>query len=139
MLIKHPDYKDLASSLLELNSVRIQKLLHMSQNALITALFSFAVGIKIDNLFDKKEEESNAELIIKVFTQLVVVIIGVYYLRKLTKFIPFMLRFTESYNPFHKSKDGEALMGATIAIVIFFVATQKNLRNRIDLLIEKVG
>ena len=132
MLIKYPNYKDLVSSLLEFNTVRIQKLLHMSQNAVITAIFSFVLGVCIDKSFDIKQEESNNELILKTLLQLVVIIIGVYYLRKLTKFIPFMLRFTESYNPFHKSKDGESLMGSTIAIVIFFVSTQKNLQDRID-------
>jgi len=138
MLIKYPNYKDLVSNLLEFNVIRVQKLLHMSQNAVITAIFSFLVGISIDKLFDIKEKESNNELILKTLLQLVIIIIGVYYLRKLTKFIPFMLRFTESYNPFHKSKDGESLMGSTIAIVIFFVSTQTNLRDRIDVFMKKV-
>jgi len=139
MLIKYPNYKDLVSNLLEFNNIRIQKLLHMSQNAVITAIFSFMVGISIDKLFDIKEKESNNELVLKGLIQLIIIIIGVYYLRKLTKFIPFLLRFTESYNPFHKSKDGENLMGSTIAIVIFFVSTQKNLQERIDILMKKVG
>ena len=138
MLIKYPNYKDLVSNLLEFNNIRIQKLLHMSQNAVITAIFSFMVGISIDKLFDIKEKESNNELVLKGLIQLIIIIIGVYYLRKLTKFIPFLLRFTESYNPFHKSKDGENLMGSTIAIVIFFVSTQKNLQERIDILMKKV-
>ena len=139
MLIKYPNYKDLVSNLLEFNHIRIQKLLHMSQNAVITAIFSFMVGISIDKLFDIKEKESNNELVLKGLIQLIIIIIGVYYLRKLTKFIPFLLRFTESYNPFHKSKDGENLMGSTIAIVIFFVSTQKNLQERIEILMKKVG
>ncbi len=138
MLIKYPNYKDLVSNLLEFNNIRIQKLLHMSQNAVITAIFSFMVGMSIDKLFDIKEKESGNELILKGLIQLIIIIIGVYYLRKLTRFIPFLLRFTESYNPFHKSKDGENLMGSTIAIVIFFVSTQKNLQERIDILMKKV-
>lgn len=139
MLIKYPNYKDLVSSLFEFNATRIQKLLHMSQNAVITAIFSFFLGVGIDKIFDVKQEESNNELILKGLIQLIIIIIGVYYLRKLTKFIPFMLRFTESYDPFHKSKDGESLVGATIALAIFFVSTQKNLRKRIDSLVEKIS
>ena len=138
MIIKYPNYKDLVSNLLEFNAIRIQKILHMSQNAMITALFSFMVGLGIDKTFDIKQEESNNELILKTLLQLVMIIIGVYYLRKLTKFIPFMLRFTESYNPFHKSKDGENLIGSTLAIVIFFVSTQKNLQDRVDELAKRV-
>ena len=110
----------------------------MSQNAIITAVFSLMLGINIDKLFDIKKDESNIELIIKVLIQLIIIIIGTYYLRKLTKFIPFILRFTESYNPFHKSKDGENLIGSTIAIVIFFISTQINLKDRIITFMKRV-
>ena len=59
MLIKYPNYKDLVSSLLEFNAVRIQKLLHMSQNAVITSIFAFMLGVCIDKSFDVKQEESS--------------------------------------------------------------------------------
>ena len=42
-MIKYPDYDKLITSLLATDSIRFQKLLHMSQNALLTAVFCFFV------------------------------------------------------------------------------------------------
>ena len=52
-MIKYPNYKDLTSSLIQLDMIRVQKLLHMSQNAIVTAGFAFFIGIKVNNLFEE--------------------------------------------------------------------------------------
>ena len=52
-MIKYPDYDKLITSLLATDSIRVQKLLHMSQNAFLTAIFCFFVGIYFDDLFNK--------------------------------------------------------------------------------------
>ena len=138
-MIKYPDYDNLITSLIATDSIRIQKLLHMSQNALLTAIFCFFVGIYFDDLFSNKdgiENEDEYETTIKGFGQLILIIIICYYLRKLVKFIPFMLRYTETYNPFHKSKDGESLVGAALATSLMIWSTQLNMKKRLSKMIE---
>ena len=77
-MIKYPDYDNLITSLIATDSIRIQKLLHMSQNALLTAIFCFFVGIYFDDLFSNKdgiENEDEYETTIKGFGQLILIII----------------------------------------------------------------
>ena len=137
-MIKYPNYKDLIGSLFEVNFIRLQKLLHMSQNAIFTAIFCFFIGVKLNGMFEMKGEEGIITSALLGLLQLVVIIISVYYIRKLTKLIPFVLRFTGSYNPFHKSKDGEGLIGAAIAMGLLLMSTQTNMKNRIKNLITYV-
>ena len=138
MPIKYPNYNDLISNLLQFDMIRLLKLLHMSQNAVITAVFCFFIGVKINMLFDNTEEETITKAILLGCLQMILIILSVYYVRKLTKFIPFLLRITDSYNPFHKSLDGEGLGGAAIAMSLLLMSTQSNMRNRIKRLIGEM-
>ena len=136
MLIKYPKFRKLFSSLFEFNVVRLQKLLHMSQNAILTAIFCFYIGVKINSLFKINKDEDVREMIFMGLLQMIVVIISIYYIRKLTMMIPFVLRFTESYDPFHKSVDGEGLVGASVAMGLLLMTTQLNMRVRIHKMAE---
>ena len=129
--LKFPNYKDLLTNIFEFDAVRINKLLHMGQDAVITAIMCFFIGIGINGLYPISENEKVGMTIVLGCMQMVVVIIGVYYVRKLTRLIPFFLRFSSKYNPFHKSKDGEGLVGATIAMGLLLMSTQSNMKDRI--------
>jgi hypothetical protein len=129
--IKLPNYKDLIPNIFEYDVIRINKLLHMAQDAVITAMFCFFVGIGINGLYPIPENEKVSITVTMACMQMVTVIIGVYYIRKLTRLIPFFLRFSSKYNPFHKSKDGEGLVGAAIAMGLLLMSTQSNMKDRI--------
>ncbi len=129
--IKLPNYKDLIPNIFEYDAIRINKLLHMAQDAVITAIFCFFVGIGINELYPIPEDEKLGITVTMACVQMVTVIIGVYYIRKLTRLIPFFLRFSSKYNPFHKSKDGEGLVGAAIAMGLLLMSTQSNMKDRI--------
>ena len=129
--IKFPNYKDLIPNIFEFNTVRINKLLHMAQDAVITAIFCFFAGIGINKLYPIPEDEKVGMTATMASMQMVTVIIGVYYIRKLTRLIPFFLRFSTKYDPFHKSKDGEGLVGAAIAMGLLLMSTQSNMKDRI--------
>lgn len=139
LFIKYPNYKELLTSLFEFNVIRTQKLLHMAQNAVITAIFCFFIGVNINNFFHIKDDETILELSIYGLLQMITIIVSVYYIRKLTRFIPFVLRFTKSYDPFHKSEDGEALVGSSIAMGLLLMTTQLNMRGRINKLGKQVN
>ena len=134
--MKFPNYKDLTKSFFQFDMIRLCKLLHMAENAVITATFCFFAGYYINTFFEANGEEVVSEVALKGLLQMVVIILTVYYVRKLTKFIPFFLRLTPKYNPFHKSKDGEGLVGATIAMGLLLMSTQTNMRERIKKLIK---
>ena len=129
--IKLPNYKELIPNIFEHDAIRINKLLHMAQDAIITAVFCFFVGIGINKLYPIPEDEKVAITVTMGCMQMVTVIIGVYYIRKLTRLIPFFLRFSSKYDPFHKSKDGEGLVGAAIAMGLLLMSTQSNMKDRI--------
>jgi len=80
--IKLPNYKDLIPNIYEFNTVRINKLLHMAQDAIITAIFCFFVGIGINRLYPISGDEKVAITATMACMQMVTVIIGVYYIRK---------------------------------------------------------
>ncbi len=137
--LKLPAYGKLISNIFEFDLIRLQKLLHMSQDAVITAVFCFFAGIGVNSVFKIDENEAIWMTATMACLQMVIVIISVYYIRKLTRLIPFFLRFTESYNPFHKSKDGEGLVGAAIAMGLLLMSTQTNMKERIKKLKGLVG
>jgi len=92
------------------------------------------IGIGINELYPISDNEKVGMTVVLGCMQMVMVIIGVYYVRgltRLTRLIPFFLRFSSKYNPFHKSKDGEGLVGATIAMGLLLMSTQSNMKDRI--------
>tara|TARA_B100000424_G_scaffold267406_1_gene260159 strand:+ start:1355 stop:1777 length:423 start_codon:yes stop_codon:yes gene_type:complete len=132
-MIKYPKYNKLIKSFFQVDMIRLQKLLHMSQNAIITAAIAFFIGVKVNTLFEENEKEENTlETTIKLIMHMILIIISMYYSRKLTKFIPFIFRMTKSYDPFHKSSDGEALFGSTLALGLLLMSTQTNIKKRIS-------
>ena len=137
-MIKYPKYNNLITSLVQLDAIRIQKLLHMSQNAIVTAFFAFFIGVKVNILFEEQEEENTLDTTIKLIMHMILIIISIYYSRKLTKFIPFIFRMTKSYDPFHKSNDGENLFGSTLALSLLLMTTQTNIKKRISKLQKKM-
>ena len=111
----------------------------MSQNAIVTAGFAFFIGIKVNNLFEENEEENTLETTIKLIMHMILIIISIYYSRKLTKFIPFIFRMTKSYDPFHKSTDGEGRFGSALALTLLLMTTQTNIKKRISKLQKKMN
>jgi hypothetical protein len=133
-MIKYPNYRNLFKTFFQFDKIRLQKILHISQNAIFTGIFSFLVGTKIDSYFEEEGQsnESKLETILYLLIHLTSLILTVYYVRKASKFIPFMFRLTNSYDPFHKSHDGENLIGSSLAMSIVLVTTQTNLKHRLS-------
>ena len=130
-MIKLPNYKKLIPNILEFDVIRIQKLLHMAQDAVITGIFCFFIGMGLNNLLPSHEHENIGITGVMVMLELIIIVLSIYYIRKLTELIPFFLRFTNNYNPFHKSSKGVGLIGTTIAMGLFLMATQSNMKKRI--------
>ena len=143
MIRSHPNYKYYLKSIFQLDSIRIHKFLHMAQDAIITIFFCFFIAIHLNKFLDveKDEKDENIESVLTSYVKLIIhillIILALYYVRKITKLIPFIFNFDKNYNPFHKSKDGESLIGNTTAVALIFAYTQSNLSIRFNTIIKK--
>jgi len=126
-------------NLFKVDEIRVNKLLHMSQ---ITFL-GLAISIFIAPYFNKFSFEANKNenfmsLFIKTAIEIIILVIILYYIRKITKVPPFMLNFSKIYDEFHRSSDGEALVGNTVAMAIVFMNFVSKLKKKIVYLGEKL-
>ena len=139
--IKHPNYSKIIKNILEINNIRINKLLHMYQEVIIMAILAFLVGVSVNYLFlkndDELENESNIMLITNTFCQILLVVTTLYYARKISKLIPYLFRYDTRYDPFHVSKKGEPAVTLAVTIAITFMTTQISVRKRIRILHER--
>lgn len=123
-------------SLFEFSNIRIQKLLHLAQHGSITTLISIFFG-KILNkyTFELNSNEAYYSILIKTILEITLIIISIYYINKITKAIPFIFRYTKTYNPFHKSKDGENLIGIPVACALVLSVALKNTKDKLSYLV----
>ena len=123
-------------SLFEISDIRVQKLLHLGQHGSITTLISIFFG-KILNKYTFKlnSNESYYSTLIKTILEVTLIIISIYYINKISKTIPFIFKYTKSYNPFHKSRDGENLIGIPVAIGLVFSVALKNTKDKLNYLV----
>ena len=128
-------HKENLERLTRFDLVRVSKLLELIQDGLIVFVLSFYAGSAIDRLFQKADDTwSNKDLILSLIGQFVMIVVTVYYIRKITEVIPFFFALTKEYV---SNKKGEAITGYAIATSIIFVGVQKNFASKIMLLKER--
>jgi len=116
----------------KLDEIRIQKLLHMSQ----ITFFGLFISLLIAPYFNKYSFNLNKNdgiliIFLKTSLELIMLVILLYYIRKLTKIPPLIFKFSKKYNEFHKSSDGENLVGNTIAMAIVFMNFVGKMKEKI--------
>ena len=132
-------FKEEIDSLFEISHIRVQKILHMFQNAVLTIIISSYVGGFINKPFPGlRPNQSHASIILEVSLQIMAVIFSIYYIRKTTRLVPFLFNYHSSYDPYHTSKDGEGLIGATIAYALAFFSTQTKIKDKIRYISENM-
>ena len=104
----------------------------MTQEGFLSFFFALIVAIFFNKYSFSLNTTDNIEVIIlKSLFEVLLLIIIFYYLRKVIMLIPFIFHYTESYIPSRPSRDGEGLMGKTIAIAIIFGSVLKKLKDKI--------
>jgi hypothetical protein len=130
-------FEDRLGKLLRINDVRIMELLESFQYGIGYILICFFLGVGLDFLFPKFDEETPVgELFLEVTLQCLALIVFVFYGRKLVKVMPFLFFFNRSlfggkgapkYHAYESTEyEGEVVIGFVL------VATQKNLLKKID-------
>lgn len=134
--------QDRWNKLTDSSSIRIQKILEISQYAIIYLFVGLIMGIFLEYLFPKDnsmtvKERSTIELIFLVSVQVVSVAIVSFYIHKIALLVPFLFRFTDDYIPGYKD---EYKIGGGIALAIVFISSQPSLILRMsELRVRVIG
>jgi hypothetical protein len=149
MSIVHPvpnaieHIQDRTQKLFNFNEVRIMELLENVQYGLGYMGLAFIIGVSLDYVFPKYDEEQDTrQVILEIALQIVLLIVGAFYIRKIVKIMPFLFVINfdidgdgriPKYRPYESTEfEGELMMG------LVFVASQRNLLNKIDLVSERL-
>ena len=130
-------FQDRLEKLLRINDVRIMELLESFQYGIGYILICFFLGVGLDFLFPKFDEETPiGQLFAEVTLQCLALIVFVFYGRKLVKIMPFLFFFNRSlfggkgvpkYRAYESTEyEGEVVIGFVL------VATQTNLLKKLD-------
>ncbi len=130
-------FQERLEKLLRVNDVRIMELLESFQYGIGYILICFFLGVGLDFLFPKFDEETPiGQLFVEITLQCLALIVFVFYGRKLVKVMPFLFFFNRSlfwgkgvpkYRAYESTEyEGEVVIGFVL------VATQTNLLKKID-------
>lgn len=127
------------NSIFEISTIRLQKILHMAQIAFFGLLLSITSAPLLNKYsFVLKEKEETYKIFLKLSFEMIILVIILYYIRKITKMIPFLFHFSKEYNPIRKSSDGESLVGNTVAMAIVYANFLTKLKDKIKFIGSKV-
>tara|TARA_Y100000389_G_scaffold204987_1_gene261646 strand:- start:2287 stop:2682 length:396 start_codon:yes stop_codon:yes gene_type:complete len=122
-------------SVFEISHVRAQKLLDMSQHVTEIAVLAFPVGLLINKVAPELDEtKPQWQIMAEIIAHLIILIISVYYVRKISLIVPFLFNYNDSYIVGRSSSDGENLIGPSVAYTFCMNATQTKLKAKIDYL-----
>ncbi len=132
-------FQERVDKLIRINEVRIMEILESLQYGIGYIVICFFLGVSLDFLFPKFDENKDVLLIFgEVVVQCLALILFVFYGRKLVKIMPFLFHFNRAifggssvpkYRAYESTEyEGEVVIGFVL------VATQTNLLKKIDLL-----
>tara|TARA_Y100000590_G_scaffold456874_1_gene608325 strand:- start:807 stop:1247 length:441 start_codon:yes stop_codon:yes gene_type:complete len=125
------------TSLFSIDEIRLQKIFHMAQITFLGLFISLFIAPYFDKYsFEFNKNENFISLFLKASIELIILVIILYYVRKITKILPFLFNFSKKYDEFHQSSDGEALVGNTVAMAIVFMNFVGKLKKKIVYLAE---
>jgi hypothetical protein len=124
--------------LFRFDSIRANELAELGQYAMIYAIVSFIVSGSLNLIFRPYDETIKTPwLAFEVFYEIVIIVIVVFYMRKLIKTVPFLFEMhwpgAQKYTPYLSTEfEGE------IAISIIFIGMQFRLIKKLDLLSRRL-
>ena len=128
-------------SLTSLSDVRIMQILELIQYSVIYFFVAFVFGTGLDFVFSDYDENKSSWLVVgEVLLQGILIILGAFYIKKLVKLMPFILKLDldgdgkiQKYKPYRTTEyHGEMMIGA-----IVFIAVQIDFLRKINLLADR--
>ena len=128
-------------SLFDLDPIRIMQLLESFQYGIGYIVVSFLAGCSVDLLFPNYDEDQDTRtLFLEIFAQSLVLILVVFYVRKIVKIMPFMFVITEDGKPvapqFRPYEAPE--YNGEVMIAVILIGSQFNLIKKIDLMSRRL-
>ena len=116
-------------SLLRVDKIRFYKLTELSQYSILACFLAMFVGAKINKYLipDYSKKESVAESVVYLMWNLILIMVSLYYIRKVVLMVPYIFSYDKDYVV---SRGGESLLGFSVGFAIVFGATQTNFRDR---------
>jgi len=124
-------FKRRLRSLLRFDELRLQEILESIQYCLGYLILGFTLGSFLDSVFpDFDKDVSTSSLIFEILLQAILIVIAVFYSRKIVKLMPSLFSHTSSkFRPYETSEySGE------ITISMILIGSQINFIRKIDLL-----
>lgn len=131
-------FNEKIKNLFTFDMIRLQKLLEISQNVIISMVVGFFLGYLVDHMFPpyvNNENKSIGVLVLEVISQAVVLAISMYYAKKIMRLIPFLFNFDNNYIP---SMKGENMLGINIGMGILFVTNQTHFKAKLTALRQRI-
>lgn len=128
------------SKVTDISAVRMQKILEISQYAVIYLFAGLLIGILLERLFPKDDPEtvkqkSTTELTTLITLQVIIIAVTSFYIHKIARLVPFLFQYTDDYIP---SLKGEYAIGGGIALAITFISSQPSLITRMSELRNRI-
>ena len=127
---------DTIKSALSVDSNQIMKLLEISQYSLIGFWVAAFFGSLLDSVVNDLDEEAPLwRIILEISLNLVILALLLYYIKKLTKYIPFCCKFNKGYQA---GKTGGITIGLTMGAGLMFTITQTKLKSKMLFVKDKI-
>jgi hypothetical protein len=126
------------NKLMTFDTIRANDLLESTQYGILYSIAAFIVGGSLNLLFEPFTEKiTTGRLAFQVFYEMVLIIIGVYYLRKIVKIVPFLFEVNvaggKTFRPYLTMEyNGE------LVISLIFIGVQFRFIRKLDLLANRL-
>jgi hypothetical protein len=126
------------TDLLSFDITRINQLLELTQYSVTFTISCIIIGLLLNIIFPAYTDKiSTFKLFLEIIVELVVLTIGVFYIRKFNHLIPFVMYINDgktSYKPYNTTEyQGE------LALSLIFVGVQFRLIRKLALLAKRWG
>lgn len=118
------------------NEVRVMELLESIQYGVLYLLVGFGAGVTLDYSFPNFNEQTKTSVLFaEVALQCLLLIVSVFYIRKIVKIVPFLfvIDFSGQGKTHYRPYEAAEYSGEVI-IAIVFLGAQFNLLKKLDLL-----
>lgn len=117
------------------DGIRLHKLGRLTQNCFLYLIFTFVIGLILNDIFPKFDNtKTNNRIILEVIAQILVLAILIFYLRKIVLLFPYA--FTTFTDMSLEQPDISSQYAEQAIILIVIISTQRHLLKKIHYLYE---
>ena len=117
------------------DGIRLHKIGRLTQNCFLYLIFTFVIGLLLNDIFPKFDnEKTNNKIILEIIGQMLVLAILIFYLRKIVLLFPYA--FTKFADMSFDQPDISSQYAEQAMILMVIISTQRHLLKKIHYLYE---